>query len=93
MAGKGGARPGSGRKSNATKLVEAGFVCNYWGALEQEKFWKSMLACEDDRIKLDAGKYLTDRLYGKASQAVALSDPDGDKLEFVVRHIGRAARS
>lgn len=65
-------KAGAGRKSNAQKLLDAGFVCNYFGPLEQEKFWKSMLRSEDERIRLDAGKYLTDRLYGKAHQAVDL---------------------
>lgn len=73
MAGKGGKRPGAGRKSNATRLLEAGFACAYFDALEQEKLWKSMLSSEDEKIRLDAGKYLTDRLYGKPAQAVDMN--------------------
>lgn len=73
MAGKGGKREGAGRKSKAQKLVEAGFVCTHFGAAEQEAFWKSMLKSTDERIKLDAGKYLTDRLYGKPAQAVDMT--------------------
>jgi hypothetical protein len=41
--------------------------------LEQEKFWKSMLDSKDERVRLDAGKYLTDRLYGRAAQAVEMN--------------------
>lgn len=77
MAGKGGKREGAGRKSRAVKLMEAGFVCNYFGAIEQEKFWKSMLGSDDEKIRLDAGKYLCDRLYGKAPQALLVSGNPG----------------
>ena len=34
--------------------------------------WKSFLESEDERIALDACKYLTDRLFGKAPQSVSL---------------------
>lgn len=73
MAGKGGARPGAGRKTNAVKALASGFVANFFGSGEQERLWKSMLASKDERIRLDAAKYLTDRLYGKAPQALELS--------------------
>lgn len=70
MAGKGGRTPGSGRKSNAQKLLEAGFVAPFFGEQEQARVWKSMLASEDEKIVLDTAKYLTDRIYGKAPQSV-----------------------
>jgi hypothetical protein len=73
MSSRGGRRPGAGRKSKATKLLEAGFVCTYFGPLEQENFWKSMLDSKDERVRLDAGKYLTNRLYGRAAQAVQMN--------------------
>jgi hypothetical protein len=73
MAGKGGVRAGSGRKSNAAKLVQAGFVANWFTATFQETKWKSMVNSDDERISLDAMKYLCDRLYGKAAQAVDLT--------------------
>lgn len=84
MAGKGGKREGAGRKSKAVKLVEAGFVAAYWSLLEQEKFWKSMLKSEDERIKLDAGKYLTDRLYGKAPQSVDMTSKGESIAQIIV---------
>lgn len=73
MAGKGGARPGAGRKTNKVKALAAGFVADFFNLPAQEKLWKSMLASDDEKIRLDAGKYLTDRLYGKAAQSVELS--------------------
>jgi hypothetical protein len=72
MAGKGGAMPGAGRKSNASKLLAAGFIAPYFGAIEQERHWKSLLASDDEKIRMDAVKYLTDRLYGKAPQSMEL---------------------
>src|ERR1035438_7310951 len=72
MAGRGGLRRGAGRKSNAAKLIEACFVASWFTAEFQKIKWQSFLESEDERIALDATKYLTDRLFGKAPQSVAL---------------------
>jgi hypothetical protein len=72
MAGRGGFRRGAGRKSKASKLIQAGFVASWFTAEFQEIKWKSFLESEDQRIAFDACKYLTDRLFGKAPQAVDL---------------------
>ncbi len=63
---------GAGRKTNASKLIEAGFVASWFTAEFQEIKWKSFLESEDDRIAFEACKYLTDRLFGKAPQSVSL---------------------
>src|ERR1035441_5963466 len=72
MAGRGGMRRGAGRKSKASKLIEAGFVADWFTAGFQEIKWKSFIESSDERIALDATKYLTDRLFGKSPQSVAL---------------------
>jgi hypothetical protein len=77
MAGAGGFRSGAGRKSNALKLIEAGFVASWFTAEFQEIKWKSFLESDDQRIALDATKYLTDRLFGKAPQSVDLNHSGG----------------
>jgi hypothetical protein len=86
MAERGGFRKGAGRKSNASKLIEAGFVADWFTADYQQIKWKSFLESEDERIALDATKYLTDRLFGKATQALTHSGDANEPL--VVRHIG-----
>lgn len=73
MGKNGGKRSGAGRKTNAVKLLEAGFACKYFGAIEQEKLWKSLLSSDDENIQLNAAKYLCDRLYGKSAQAVDMT--------------------
>jgi hypothetical protein len=73
MAGTGGVRKGARRKSKTSKLIEAGFVASWFTAEFQEIKWKSFLESEDERIALDATKYLTDRLFGKATQALDLN--------------------
>ncbi len=55
-------------------------------------FLEKMLDSKDERISLDAEKYLMDRLYGKGSQLVDMKH-SGDKeqpVPFVVKivHIG-----
>jgi hypothetical protein len=66
--------------------MEAGFVADWFTEEYQRIKWKSFIESEDQRIALDATKYLTDRLYGKAIQAMAHSG-DADQ-PLVVRHIG-----
>ncbi len=73
MAGRGGIRKNAGRKSNASKLIEAGFVASWFTAEFQEIKWKSLVNSEDERISLDAIRYLSDRLYGKAPQSLDLN--------------------
>ncbi len=86
MAGRGGFRTGAGRKSKASKFLEAGFVADWFTPDYQRIKWKSFLESEDERIALDATKYLTDRLFGKASQTTVLSGEVDQPL--VVHHIG-----
>ena len=73
MAGRGGIRRGAGRKSNASKLIEAGFVADWFTPEFQKIKWKSFIESSDERIALDATKYLTDRLYGKAAHSLDLT--------------------
>jgi len=90
MAGRGGIRKGAGRKSKASRLMEAGFVVSWFTPEFQEIKWKSFIESNDPRIALDALKYLTDRLYGKAPQSLALKHA-GDQeapLEVIVRRVG-----
>jgi len=47
-----------------------------------------MLESEDQKIVLDAIKYLTDRLYGKAPQSVDMTSK-GEGIQFVVTRAGR----
>lgn len=77
MAGRGGIRTGAGRKSKALKLMEAGFVAPWFTAEFQEIKWKSFIESDDERIALDAIKYITDRVYGKAPQSLDLNH-DGE---------------
>lgn len=83
MAGTGGFRPGAGRKSNKVRAAAREFCCDYFGPEHQKRQWQSLLASEDERIRLDAAKYLTDRMYGKPAQQGELK-VSGD-LELIKR--------
>ncbi len=65
---RGGRRPGAGRKSNALKLQEAGFVANWFTAEFQEIKWNQLVNSKDEMVAVRAMAYLTDRLYGKSKQ-------------------------
>jgi hypothetical protein len=70
---RGGYRPGAGRKSNAVKLQEAGFVANWFTAEFQEIKWNQLVNSKDEFVALRAMAYLTDRLYGKPRQQHEIS--------------------
>jgi hypothetical protein len=80
---RGGVRPGSGRKTNASKLLEAGFVATWFTHEFQETKWKSFLSSKDEKIALDATKYLTDRLYGKAALTVTAEHSGNVGLQLI----------
>ena len=84
MAGNsnsGGARKHAGRKSSATKLLEAGFVAPWLTSDLQESKWTKFINHEDPKIALDALKYLTNRIYGMPKQAVENTGKDGGPIE------------
>ena len=68
--GWGGPRKNSGRKTNAQKLLLAGF-CAEWltPELQRTKF-SELVKDPDPRIRLEALKYCCDRVYGKAKQTI-----------------------
>lgn len=80
MGTRGGTRPGAGRKSKATKLMEAAFVAEWFTNDFQEIKWKRFVNSTDERIALDSLKYLTDRIYGKAQQSVSHTGANGGPL-------------
>lgn len=91
QAGKGGKRVGAGRKPNVIKQLGNDIFGECFSPEKQKRLWESMLRSEDERIRLDAGKYLTDRLYGKAHQAVDLNH-SGEMGLVLKNSIPRPAR-
>ncbi len=85
MAGRGGLRRGAGRKSKASKLIEAGFIANWFTVEYQQIKWESLANSKDERVSLDAMKYLSDRLYGKPVQA--LDNKHSGEFEVIKRVI------
>ena len=72
MAGRGGKRAGSGRKSKAETMGILAVLDKAW-PLERRIAWFKTLAklaetSPDERIRIDAGKVLADRYYGKATE-------------------------
>jgi hypothetical protein len=94
MAGNsnsGGPRKNAGRKSNARKLLDAGFAAVWFTHSLQETKWIEFIESEDEKIRLEAMKYITDRLYGKATQVLA-SDPTSPIGITIVSSIPRPER-
>lgn len=82
---KGGARTGAGRKSKAELLLDAQAhakaVAGFFTLDVQESTWRELLNSSDEQIRLKALCYLTDKMYGKAHQSVALTGADGGPVQ------------
>ncbi|MFP5233919.1 MAG: hypothetical protein ACLGQX_15040 [Acidobacteriota bacterium] len=77
MAGKGGKRPGAGRKPSTIKGIAKRLPRESAEVLLAEinanSKWVTLANSDDERIQLETLKYLTDRAYGKARQAIEAS--------------------
>jgi hypothetical protein len=87
MKPKGGKRPGAGRKSNAEKAKQLGFILKGFSVDAQEIKWNQLLSSNDENIVLKTMVYLSNRIYGMPKQALEHSGegggPIGVKIEFV----------
>ena len=48
----------------------------------EARMWGKLLKSEDENIQLKAMQYLSDRAYGKATQAVTVETHEGHKFGF-----------
>lgn len=53
--------------------------------VDQQRMWRRFLDSEDEKVSLDAWKYLNDRVHGKPKQAVENTGADGGPIEIVKR--------
>ncbi len=78
--GRGGARPGSGRKSNAVRALRDAFVAEK-GPYAEYAFKLHADIMLDEKAALDlrlqCGQEVMNRVWGKPRQAVEHSGPDG----------------
>lgn len=85
MAGKGGKRPGAGRKPSTIKGIAKKLPKESAELLLAEinahSKWLSLANSNDERIMLETLKYLSDRAYGKPQ--VAHTGPDGGPIQIV----------
>ena len=77
MAGKGGKRPGAGRKPSTLKGIAKKLPRESAELLLSEinanAKWIALANSDDERIQLEVLKYLSDRAYGKPRQAIEAS--------------------
>lgn len=85
---RGGKRPGAGRKPEILKVlhpdIKPATAASILAQHDESAIWTRFLRSRDERIALDAAKYLTDRRDGKAKQAIEHSGPDGGPLKAAV---------
>ncbi|MGB8030266.1 MAG: hypothetical protein WCF30_11435 [Terracidiphilus sp.] len=81
MAGKGGKRPGAGRKPSTLKGIAKRLPREtaelLLAEIKAHEKWVRLAGSADERIVLETLKYLTDRAYGKPNQTISGADGDG----------------
>jgi hypothetical protein len=55
--------------------------------VDQQRMWLRFLESSDDRVALDASKYLNDRVHGKPKQAMQMAGEEGGPIEFKVTRV------
>jgi|SRR5882724_2238162 len=81
--GWGGKRVGAGRKPGTTKKAVRRYSAeDILGAVDEIKEWTPLLQSENEKIKLTALIYLTDRRDGKARQPSTGSDGGTTQYEL-----------
>lgn len=87
MAGKGGKRPGAGRKPSTIKGIAKKLPKESAELLLAEinarSKWLSLANSKDERIVLETLKYLSDRAYGKARQTIDASVEGGTPIQII----------
>jgi hypothetical protein len=73
--GRGGKRPGAGRKPNYLKRlgIKAITAAEILAHVNEPELWKGLLNHKSPDVRLRTLQYLTDRRDGKAKQAVEVS--------------------
>ncbi len=82
----GGKRDGSGRKSKAEQMGILAVLDKAW-PLDRRIAWFSTLAdlaenSEDEKIRIEAGKVLADRYYGKSTEHHEISSIKEIRVTF-----------
>lgn len=62
-----------GRKTAVEVMAARYSASQALEATDQGKMWRKFLHSDDERISLDAWKYLNDRVHGKPAQAMDVS--------------------
>lgn len=82
---RGGSRPNAGRKTNVAKLLDAqaaaDSLASWFTPDYQKSKWVALLECDDENVQIKAVTYLSDRLYGKAAQSMAITGSDGGPVQ------------
>jgi regulator of extracellular matrix RemA (YlzA/DUF370 family) len=86
----GGARQGAGRKNMRGGEEPTRFIRRQFTAYITEDEIKAIIASAvADALagKADMQRYILDQVFGRAKQSVALSDPEGNALQFILAEV------
>lgn len=77
----------TGRPTSAEVLARRASAAEVLQEIDQQRMWTKFLYSEDERVSLDAWKYLNDRVHGKPKQAVENTGPNGGPLELALKRV------
>lgn len=67
---------------NSAKKAAVDIAARALAAVDQLAIWKQLLKSADEKIRIEALKYLTDRAHGRPAQAINLGGSEGGPLEI-----------
>ena len=67
---RGGKRPGAGREAGSTAAIRRVSAEAILAEHDPQKAWNRFLNSENDKIALDAWKFLWEHVHGKAKQPI-----------------------
>lgn len=96
LGAHGGKREGAGRKAHGIKGLAKHLPQDIAGLvlveIQAHKKWLQLANSTDEKIQLDTMKYLTDRAYGKAKQAIDLAADVSAEVVHRVVFSGQSGR-
>lgn len=73
----------TGRPPSKATLASRFTAAEVLERVDQQAMWKKFLESKDQRVSLDAWKYLNDRVHGKPAQAMDVTSK-GDSIKAIL---------
>lgn len=89
---RGGKRAGAGRKKAAKTLITKDFALQILSGIDINSKWNEFLNSKDQKVALEAAKYLSNRAFGMPQSNVQLSGDSENPIKLLVEIVGKSVQ-